>query len=100
MLQNTKNTNYAEQVGQKDMNTGNTIKYIDTVPMKWTHLNTKLEMLWIRRHLGDTKFFTIIDYIKTKPKPSTTLPSDVYCDVDVFVMFDSPKHHFWYELTC
>ena len=82
------------------MNTGsNTIKYIDTVSMKWTHLNTSLEMLWIRRHLGDAKFFAIVDYIQTQANPSKHLPKDIYCDVGVFAEFKNPKQLMWYNLT-
>ena len=76
------------------------MKYIDTVSMKWKHLNTKLEMLWIRRHLGDDKFFAVLDFLETKAKPSKILPDDVYCDVDIFAKFDDPKKEMWYNLTC
>ena len=75
------------------------MKYIDTVSMKWTHLNTKLESLWIRRQLGDPKFFAVAEYMNIKAKPSKTLPSDVYCDVDIFVNFRDPKKAMWYDLT-
>lgn len=82
------------------MSTGkNTTKHIDTVSMKWKHLNTKLETLWIRRHLGDDKFFAIADYLITEAKPSKYLPNDVYCDVDILAKFDDPKQLMWYNLT-
>ena len=67
--------------------------------MKWKHLDTKLEMLWIRRHLGDAKFFAIADYIQTQANPSKYLPNDVYCDVDIMAKFNNPKQLMWYNLT-
>ena len=56
-------------------------------------------MLWIRRHLGDAKFFAIADYIQTQANPSKYLPNDVYCDVDILAKFDNPKQLMWYNLT-
>ena len=56
-------------------------------------------MLWIRRQLGDAKFFAIVDYIQTQANPSKNLPKDIYCDVGVFAEFKNPKQLMWYNLT-
>ena len=57
-----------------------------TLEYKWSHQDTAMEQLWIRREIGDRKFRELQKYPYTvEHEPSKTLPADVYCEARVWV---------------
>jgi hypothetical protein len=61
--------------------------YLGQCEYKWTHANTDLEKIWVRRELGDELCKTI-DFngwrwvlLRTH---STSLPGDIYCRTIIY----------------
>jgi len=68
--------------------------YLGSCEYKWTHAHSQMEMLWIRRELGDDMFKDI----ETQEwkwtllhSNSTTLPGDMYCRCDIYVELPESK---------
>ena len=68
--------------------------YLGQCEYKWTHKETQMEYLWVRRELGDELTKTIEDnnwtwvLIRTG---SQTLPSDTYCRCDIYADSNDDK---------
>ena len=68
--------------------------YLGQCEYKWTHANTDLEKIWVRRELGDELFKTIElnnwqwTLIRSN---SVSLPSDIYCRTLIFVDSNNDK---------
>ena len=80
------------------MNNGKNVRYyLGQCEYKWSHRNTNLEQLWVRREVGEEIFRTVEsnawDWVLIR-SGSQTLPSDVYCRCDIYVDVnpDSPQH--------
>jgi len=62
--------------------------YLGQCEYKWSHTESDLEKLWVRRELGDELFKTVESnnwewtLIRTN---SQSLPSDIYCRCDIYV---------------
>lgn len=62
--------------------------YVGQTEYKWSHKETNLELLWVRRALGEDLYKTIESnnwkwtLIRSR---SSTLPDDVYCRCDIYV---------------
>jgi len=68
--------------------------YLGQCGYKWTHAHTQIEMLWIRRELGDELYKTIESNNwtwKLQHSKSQTLPSDIYCRCDIYVEVPDSK---------
>ena len=68
--------------------------YLGQCEYKWTHANTNIEHLWIRRELGD-ELYKIVEsnnwdwhLLRTS---STSLPGDMYCRCDIYVESNNNK---------
>lgn len=65
--------------------------YLGTCEYKWTHADSSMEHIWIRRELGDDLYLTVEkngwDWILLRSN-SQTLPGDIYCRCDIYV--DAP----------
>ena len=62
--------------------------YLGQTEYKWTHADTKIEMIWIRREVGDELFETVESNNwnwKLLRTHSTYMPGDVYCRCDIYV---------------
>ena len=68
--------------------------YLGQCEYKWTHAHTQMEMLWIRRELGDELYKTIElnNWTwKLVHSNSTGLPGDIYCRCDIYVDTNNDK---------
>ena len=61
---------------------------------KWSHKNTNLEQMWVRRELGEELYKTVEQnnwsWVLMRSQ-SNTLPDDVYCRCDIFVDSNNDK---------
>ena len=61
--------------------------YLGQCEYKWSHAETEIEKLWIRRELGDELYKTVERnrwrwvLLRTH---SATLPGEIYCRCDVY----------------
>jgi len=68
--------------------------YLGQTEYKWSHKHTNLELLWVRRQLGEELFKTVESngwkwtLIRTQ---SNTLPDDIYCRCDIYVDSNDDK---------
>ena len=80
------------------MNNGTIVRYyLAQCEYKWSHRNTNLEQLWVRRAVGEAVYKTIEENAWSwvlQRSNSQTLPGDVYCRCDIYVDCDStePEH--------
>ena len=62
--------------------------YLGQCEYKWSHKKTNLELLWVRRALGEDLYKTVEsnkwDWVLLRSN-SQTLPGDVYCRCDIYV---------------
>ncbi len=69
--------------------------YLGQCEYKWTHVETEMEQLWIRRELGEELFKTVEsnnwNWVLQRSN-SQSLPGDIYCRCDIFVDIDESKH--------
>lgn len=69
--------------------------YLGQCEYKWTHADTHMEHIWIRRELGDDLYKTIEsnnwDWSLLRSS-STSLPGDTYCRCDIYVNIDDSKN--------
>jgi hypothetical protein len=68
--------------------------YLGQCGYKWTHAHTQIEMLWIRRELGDELYKTIESNNwtwKLQHSKSQTLPDDIYCRCDIYIDTNNDK---------
>jgi hypothetical protein len=62
--------------------------YLAQCEYKWTHVDTDMETLWVRRELGDELYKTVetngwdLQLLRTS---STSLPGDIYCRCDIYL---------------
>jgi hypothetical protein len=69
--------------------------YLGQCEYKWTHANTDMENIWIRRELGDDLYRTVEENNwewRLLRSSSTSLPGDVYCRCDIYVEIDDSRH--------
>jgi len=62
--------------------------YLGQCEYKWTHADTDMEHIWIRRELGDELYKTVESNDwewRLLRSSSTSLPGDIYCRCDVYV---------------
>jgi hypothetical protein len=61
--------------------------YLGQCEYKWTHTQTDLEKLWVRRELGEDLFCTVEEnnwtWVLMRTK-SNTLPDDIYCRTIIY----------------
>ena len=68
--------------------------YLGSFNCKWTHAETNMEQIWIRRELGDDLYRTVEEnnwewtILRSE---SQTLPSDIYCRCDIYVEVTDSK---------
>ena len=62
--------------------------HLGSCEYKWSHVDTHVEHIWVRREIGDSVFeqcnqpgFELV----YEHKPSVTLPDDVYCSCNIYV---------------
>lgn len=69
--------------------------YLGQCEYKWTHKETDMEALWVRREVGEELFKTIEQnqwtWILLRSN-SHSLPSDIYCRCDIYVEIEDSKH--------
>ena len=68
--------------------------YLNSCEYKWKHADTPLELLWIRREVGDDLFKTVEENNwewTLLRSDSQTLPSDIYCRCDIYVELPNEK---------
>lgn len=68
--------------------------YLGQTEYKWTHKETQMEYLWVRRELGEELTKTIEENSWTWVlirSGSRTLPSDMYCRCDIYVDSNDDK---------
>jgi hypothetical protein len=62
--------------------------YLGQTEYKWTHARTNIELLWVRREIGE-ELYAAVDRNgwswKFLRSNSTRLPGDVYCRCDIYV---------------
>jgi len=68
--------------------------YLGQCEYKWTHADTDMETLWVRRQLGEELTrqcnqdgFNLV-YVRSN---SQALPGDVYCRCDIYVDVDNNR---------
>ena len=69
--------------------------YLGQCEYKWTHADTDMEHIWIRRELGDDLYKTIESNNwewHLLRSSSTSLPGDMYCRCDIYVDIDDSKN--------
>ena len=68
--------------------------YLGSCEYKWTHANTDMENIWIRRELGDDLYKTIEsncwEWLLLRSN-SQTLPGDIYCRCDIHIEVPNSK---------
>jgi hypothetical protein len=68
--------------------------YLRSCEYKWTHADTNMEQIWIRRELGEDLYETIESNNwewKLLRSSSTSLPGDMYCRCDIYVEIPDSK---------
>ena len=68
--------------------------YLSSCDYKWTHANSNMEHLWIRRELGEELYKTIESNNwewKLLRSDSQTLPGDIYCRCDIYIDIPDSK---------
>ena len=68
--------------------------YLGSCEYKWTHKNTSMEQLWIRRELGEDLYKTVEENNcewKLLRSESQTIPGDIYCRCDIYVEIPNSK---------
>ena len=68
--------------------------YLGQCEYKWSHQDTRAELLWIRRELGDELFLTIEENSwgwQLERSSATQLPGDVYCCCKIYVEVPDSK---------
>jgi len=68
--------------------------YLAQCEYKWSHADTDMENMWIRRELGDDLYKTIESNNwewKLLRTSSTMLPGDIYCRCDIYVEIPDSK---------
>ena len=68
--------------------------YLGQCDFKWKHAHGNLELIWIRRELGDELYKTIESNNwtwKLQHSKSQTLPDDIYCRCDIYVEIPNSK---------
>ena len=69
--------------------------YLGSCEYKWTHKETQMEKLWIRRELGDDLFKEVEErnwkwtLLRSE---SQTMPGEIYCRCDIYVDTDNSKY--------
>ena len=75
--------------------------YLAQCEYKWTHVDTDMETLWVRRELGDELYKTVetngwdLQLLRTS---STSLPGDIYCRCDIYVEIPDSKQATYFIL--
>ena len=68
--------------------------YLGSCEYKWTHKNTQMEIIWVRRELGEDIFKTVESndwkwtFLRSE---SQTMPGDLYCRCDIYIDLPSSK---------
>lgn len=68
--------------------------YLGMLEYKWSHVETRMEDLWVRRKLGDELYRTVEEnnwtwqFIRSG---SQTLPEDTFCRCDIYVESNDDK---------
>ena len=68
--------------------------YLGQCEYKWTHTETHMEQIWIRRELGDELYKTVESNNwewKLQRSNSQTMPGDIYCRCDIYVEVPDSK---------
>jgi hypothetical protein len=68
--------------------------YLGSCEYKWTHADTHMEQIWIRRELGEEIYKTVESNNwtwKLLRSESQTVPGDIYCRCDVYVEIPDSK---------
>ena len=68
--------------------------YLGQCEYKWTHADTDMEHLWIRRELGDELYKTVESNNwewHLLRSSSQTMPGDTYCRCDIYVDVEDSK---------
>ena len=68
--------------------------YLGQCEYKWTHADTSMEQIWIRRELGEDLYKTIESNNwkwKLQRSNSTSLPDDIYCRCDIYIEIPDSK---------
>ena len=68
--------------------------YLGQCEYKWSHTETHMEQIWVRRELGDDLFRTVEENNWTwmlMRSSSTSLPGDIYCRCDVYADSNDDK---------
>ena len=75
--------------------------YLGSFEYKWTHADSHMEHIWVRRELGDELFEQCnqdgfnLNYVRSS---STHLPGDIYCTSKIYVEIDEGKDHTFFAL--
>ena len=68
--------------------------YLGNCEYKWTHKNTQMEIIWVRREVGEDIFKTVESndwkwtFLRSE---SQTMPGDLYCRCDIYVEIPDSK---------
>lgn len=68
--------------------------YLGSCEYKWSHADSSMEQIWIRRELGEELYKTIESNDwkwKLMRSNSQTLPSDIYCRCDIYIQIPNTK---------
>jgi len=68
--------------------------YLGQCTYKWSHQDTRAELLWIRQELGNELFLTIEENSwewQLERSSATHLPGDVYCQCNIYVEVPDSK---------
>jgi len=75
--------------------------YLSQCEFKWTHVNERMEMIWVQRELGDELFKQCnqpgYDLVLHHSN-SQALPGDVYCRCDIYVDIHEERTATWFVL--
>ena len=75
--------------------------YLSSCEYKWTHKNTSMDQIWIRRELGDEIYKTVEEnnwkwaLLRSE---SQTIPGDIYCRCDIYVDIPDTKQATFFVL--
>lgn len=72
--------------------------YLGQCEYKWTHADSSMEQLWVRREVGDEIYQSVESNRwewKLLRSTSQSLPEDIYCRCDIYVEIPDSK-----EGTC
>jgi len=68
--------------------------YLGSCEYKWSHADSSMEQIWIRRELGEELYKTIESNDwkwKLMRSNSQTLPGDIYCRCDIYIQIPNTK---------